>query len=83
MLKQLFTLVSMNSIDIYLAYPPLFTSISVNNCYILTYTRNTYTQQPLTHPSSISLENPSNIDNFAKLSKRLILLTITGRGYAI
>ena len=40
-------------------------------------------QQPLAHPSNISLENPSNVDNFSKLSKRQIPLTITGRGYAI
>ena len=46
-------------------------------------TRNTCTQQPLAHPSNRSLENPSNIDNFSKLSKRQILHTITGRGYAV
>ena len=39
-LKQLFTSVSVKVVDIYLAasrlgkYPPLFTSTSVNNCYI-------------------------------------------------
>ena len=44
-------------------------------------TRNTCTQQPLAHPSNISLENPSNNDNFSKFSKRQILLTITGRGH--
>ena len=40
-------------------------------------------QQTLTHPCNISLENPSNIDNFSKLSERQIILTITGRGNAI
>ena len=40
MLKQLFTSVSVNSVDIYLAssrlhkYLPLFSSVSVNNCSI-------------------------------------------------
>ena len=43
-------------------------------------TRNMCMQQPLAHSSNISLENPSNIDNF---SKRQILLTITGRGHAV
>ena len=46
-------------------------------------TRNTCTQQILAHPSSTSLENPSKIDNFSKLSKRQIVLTITGSGNAI
>ena len=36
-----------------------------------------------THSSNTSLENPSNIDNFSKLSKRQIVLTITGRGNTI
>ena len=49
----------------------------------LSETRNRSTQQPLAHPSNISLQNPSNIDNFSKLSKRQILLTITGREHAI
>ena len=40
-------------------------------------------QQTLAHPSNTSLENPSNIDNFSKLSKRHIVLTITVRGNAI
>ena len=31
----------------------------------------------------ISLENPSNNDDFSKFSKKPILLTITGRGHAI
>ena len=47
------------------------------------YTRNTRTQQTLARPSNTSLENPSNIDNFSKLSKRQIVLSITGRGNAI
>ena len=38
--------------------------------------RNTCMQQLLTHPSNISLKNPSNIDNFSKLSKRQILHSI-------
>ena len=46
-------------------------------------TRNTCTQQPLAHPSNISVENQSNNDNFSKFSERQILLTITGRGHAI
>ena len=46
-------------------------------------TRNTCTQQTLAHPSNISPEDPSNIDNFSKLSKRQIILTITGRRNAI
>ena len=40
-------------------------------------------QQTLAHPSNTSLENPSNIDDFSKLSKRQIVLTITGSGNAI
>ena len=40
-------------------------------------------QQTLTHLSNTSLKNPSNIDNFSKLSKRQIVLTITVRGNAI
>ena len=47
------------------------------------YTRNTRTQQTLARPSNTSLENPSNIDNFSKLSKRQIVLSITGRGNEI
>ena len=50
---------------------------------VITVTRNTCTQQTLAHPSNTSLENPSNIENFSKLSKRQIVLTITGRGNAI
>ena len=46
-------------------------------------TRNTCTQQILAHPSNISLENPSNVDNFSKLSKRQIVLTIPRRGNAV
>ena len=41
------------------------------------------TQQTLTLPSNTSLENPSNIDNFLRLSKRQIVITVTGRGNAI
>ena len=33
-------------------------------------TRNMCTQQPLTHASNISLENPNNNDNFSKFSKK-------------
>ena len=40
-------------------------------------TKNTCTQQTLAHPSNTSLENPNKIDNFSKLSKRQIVLTIT------
>ena len=43
---------------------------------VLLLTRNTCTQQTLAQPSNISLENPSNIDNFSKLSKRQIVFTI-------
>ena len=46
-------------------------------------TRNTCTQQAVAYTSNIYLENPSNINNFLKLSKRQIILNITGRGYAI
>ena len=57
-------------------------SDSVSAIYKL-FTGNTCTQQTLAHPSNMSLENPSNVDNFSKLSKRQIFLTITGRGNAI
>ena len=40
-------------------------------------------QKTLAHPSYISLENLSKIDDFSKLSKRQIVLTVTGRGNAI
>ena len=40
-------------------------------------------QQPLAHPTNVSLENPSNNDNFSKFSKRQTLLTITGSEHAI
>ena len=46
-------------------------------------TRNTCKQQTLAHSSNISLENPSNVDNFSKLSKRQIVFIITTRGNAI
>ena len=46
-------------------------------------TRNTCTQQPLAYPSNICPKNPSNINNFSKLSKRQTLLNITGKGHAI
>ena len=46
-------------------------------------TRNMCMQQTLAHCSKTSPENPSNIDNFSKLSKRKIILTITGRDHAI
>ena len=53
------------------------------NGITLLHTRNTCAQQTLAHPSNIPLENPSKIHNFSKLSKRQIVLTITGRGNAI
>ena len=46
-------------------------------------TRNTSKQQALAHSSYISLENPGNVDNLSKLSKRQIVLSIIGRGNAI
>ena len=40
-------------------------------------------QQTLAHPSNTSLAKTSNVDNFSKLSKRQIILTITGRENAV
>ena len=65
MLKQVFTLVSVNSADIYLAasrvgkYPPLFISTSVNN-----YSTYTHPATPTHPPTHLNIYRQTDVNTY-------------------